>query len=113
MKIGLNFGAFIDGLSVFLIGVSMVFMVLLLLIFLIKCVGWVVGTIENRHLAEPGTEMSITPVIDIEYKQEECVMQDNDLEIIAVITASIAASIGTTTDQLKVRSLRQVNRKRV
>lgn len=113
MKIGLNFGAFIDGLSVFLIGVSMVFMVLLLLIFLIKCVGWVVGTIENRHLTKSRNEMPITPVIENQYKQEECVMKNNDLEIIAVITATIAASIGTTTDQLQVRSLRQVNRKRV
>ena len=113
MKIGLNFGAFIDGLSVFLIGVSMVFMVLLLLIFLIKCVGWVVGTIENKHFIKSELEMPSTPVKENEYKQEDLMVKENDLEIIAVITATIAASLGTTTDQLQVRSLRQVNRKRV
>lgn len=113
MKIGVNFGAFIDGLSVFLIGVSMVFMVLLLLIFLIKCIGWVVGAIENKHFSKEEIEMPSIPIKENEIKQETSFIKEDDLEIIAVITATIAASLETTTDRLQVRSLRQVNRKRV
>lgn len=110
MKISLNFGAFVDGLSVFLIGVSMVFMVLLLLILLIKIIGWAVGTIENKK--QP-TKQVKTPIV------QEAVVQEaqtsaglDDLELIAVLTAAIAASLDTTSDTLQVRSLRQVNRNR-
>ena len=109
MKVSLNFGAFVDGLSVFLIGVSMVFVVLLLLIFLIKVVGWAVSTIENKQ--HPEKEVKI-PIKQEEIKQEDTPVMGDDLELVAVITATIAASLGTTSDRLQVRSLRQVNRNR-
>lgn len=111
MKLSLNFGAFVDGLSVFLIGVSMVFVVLLLLILLIKIIGWLVETIENKKAESIAAK---TPVIKQE--QVEINVQDStpvdELELVAVITATIAASLGTTSDRLQVRSLRQINRNR-
>ncbi|MEG0999917.1 MAG: sodium pump decarboxylase subunit gamma, partial [Cellulosilyticaceae bacterium] len=41
---------------------------------------------------------------------EAAVDLTDELELVAVITAAIAASMGTTSDRLQVRSLRQVTR---
>ena len=101
-----NFNSFINGFSVFLTGVVMVFIALLILIVLIKIVGMVVARLEGKKE---------TPVIKEVVEEVKVVkpaekVQD-DLELIAVITATIAASLGTTSDQLVVRSLRKVNRR--
>lgn len=109
MEFSLNFGAMVDGLSVFLIGVSMVFVVLLILIALIKLTGMIVGIIEDKK--NTNKEVAVT-VIQEEVPAVEVVDETSELELVAVITAAIAASLGTTTDQLQVRSLRQINRHR-
>ncbi|MDA3732497.1 OadG family protein [Niameybacter massiliensis] len=109
MEFSLNFGAMVDGLSVFLIGVSMVFVVLLILIALIKVTGMIVATIESKK--DTNKEVAVT-VVQEEVLVVEAVDETSELELVAVITAAIAASLGTTADQLQVRSLRQINRHR-
>ncbi|WP_053985138.1 OadG family protein [Niameybacter massiliensis] len=109
MEFSLNFGAMVDGLSVFLIGVSMVFVVLLILIALIKVTGMIVATIESKK--DTNKEVAVT-VVQEEVPVVEAVDETSELELVAVITAAIAASLGTTADQLQVRSLRQINRHR-
>lgn len=113
MGVSERIGAFVDGLSTFLIGVVMVFLALALLILLIQIVGRVVKYMENRRVASVVTQTEITPPIaslepisEIEMQNEE-----SELELVAVITAAIAASLGTTSDQLQVRSLRKVDRR--
>ncbi|MGL4736806.1 MAG: OadG family protein [Cellulosilyticaceae bacterium] len=105
--------AFVDGLSTFLIGVSMVFVALVLLILLINIVGKLVANLENRKAAQTLSKPDATPQVVSELSEpvvsaSECV---DELELIAVITATIAASLGTTSDKLQVRSLRKVERR--
>ncbi|MEG0951904.1 MAG: OadG family transporter subunit, partial [Niameybacter sp.] len=107
MKLSLNFGAMIDGLSVFLIGVSMVFVVLLILIALIKLTGYIVAIIEGKKSTKQ--EVAVT-IVEEMATIETIVDVTAELELVAVITAVIAASLETTTDKLQVRSLRQINR---
>lgn len=110
MDFNANVGRFVDGLSTFLIGVSIVFAILVLLIFIIKAISKVVASIENTG---KGAQVSV------QSKQAEPVLvatpiiekKTDDLELVAVITAVIAASMGTTTDKLQVRSLRKVERR--
>ncbi|MGL4362676.1 MAG: OadG family protein [Cellulosilyticaceae bacterium] len=107
------FGEFIGGFSVFLTGIIMVFFALVLLIFLIKIIGFCVRKLESKNQVVTQNEIKTNsvPVVINEIKEAEPELPDNELEIVAVITAVIAAQLGTTTDQLVVRSLKKVNRK--
>ncbi|MGL4345514.1 MAG: OadG family transporter subunit [Cellulosilyticaceae bacterium] len=104
--------AFIDGLSTFLIGVTMVFVALVLLILLIKILGKVVTSLENKKVSQVATKVDVpvvtTPVVEEVVNSSQEV---DELELVAVITAVIAASLGTTSDKLQVRSLRRVDRR--
>ncbi len=103
-----NFKMFVTGLSVFLVGITMVFMALAILIMLITVVGKVVTHLENKkEVPQVSTPVPVAPV-----KEPEVVSTVDELELVAVITAAIAASMGTTTDKLRVRSLRQVTRQK-
>ena len=64
---------------------------------------------ENSLDNEEVSEDAENAIID-EFNEEENV--EDDLELIAVITAAIAASEGTSTDGLVVRSIRKVNNRR-
>ncbi|MGL4798131.1 MAG: OadG family protein [Cellulosilyticaceae bacterium] len=101
------FESFLGGFSVFLIGVSMVFFALVLLIALIKIVSIIVDKTQGTKTKKVATQ-PVTPVVAEPVAPVAAV--SDDLELVAVITAAIAASLGTTTDALRVRSLRQVNR---
>lgn len=107
-----NFQAFVDGISVFLVGITMVFIALAILILLITVVGKIVTSFENKKEAtKPSILAPVVPVVAQEPVQAQEVSVD-ELELVAVITAAIAASMGTTTDKLRVRSLRQVTRQK-
>lgn len=105
--------AFVDGLSTFLIGVSMVFVALVLLILLIKVMGKVVANLENRKVASTLTKPEVAPEVVKEAPVVAPQQSDemDELELIAVITAALAASLDTTSDKLQVRSLRKVERR--
>lgn len=63
-----------------------------------------------KHLNKPKKQVVVEepkPVVEavpVETPQEE----QDDLELVAVITAAIAASLGTSSDRLRVKSLRRV-----
>lgn len=114
MRVNERIGAFIDGLGTFLIGVTMVFLALVLLILLIHLVGKVVASLEGKHVAKvvAETQSVVVPEVKTESIPEATVQNEVDeLELVAVITAAIAASLGTTSDKLQVRSLRKVDRR--
>ena len=69
----------------------------------------IVATIESKK--DTNKEVAVT-VVQEEVPVVEAVDETSELELVAVITAAIAASLGTTADQLQVRSLRQINRHR-
>jgi sodium pump decarboxylase gamma subunit len=103
-----NFVAFLEGFSTFFVGVGMVFVALLLLILLIQLTSMVVSKIEGATHHEEVPAQAPQPQEEV--IAAEIVDEQDELELVAVITAAIASSLGTTTDKLQVRSLRQINR---
>ena len=89
-----------------------VFVVLIFISFIISLFKYI-SVFENRKkeqkedTASVGVDNAIAQVVSNEEENVE-----DDLELIAVITAAIAASEGTSTDGLVVRSIRKVNNRR-
>ncbi|MDF2877568.1 MAG: hypothetical protein K0S30_664 [Clostridia bacterium] len=110
MDFNANFSRFVEGLSTFLIGIVIVFAILVLLIFIINAISKIVAAIENTGKdAQVSTQSKqVEPVLAAAPVIEK---KTDDLELVAVITAVIAASMGTTTDKLQVKSLRKVERR--
>ena len=105
-----SISAFLAGIPTFILSVLVVFVMLGLLIGAIVLLGKTVGAFTNKPKKVKVVETEIVTT------QEEVavVIEENnqdELELVAVITAVIAASMGTTSDQLQVRSLRKVQRK--
>lgn len=94
-----------------LIGMGTVFVVLIFISFIISLFKYV-NIIEKRKsekkedTAASGVDNAIAQIVSAEEQEVD------DLELIAVITAAIAASEGTSTDGLVVRSIRKVNNRR-
>lgn len=105
-----SIGAFLEGIPTFILSIVVVFVMLELLIVAIVLLGKLVICFTNKSekIKVVETQVSIIEENEIIVEQEK--IQD-ELELIAVITAVIAASIGTTSDQLRVKSLRKVHRK--
>lgn len=95
-----------------LIGMGTVFIVLILISLIISCFG-VIPKIqaafskknEKEEEKNAGIDNAVAQIVE----QEEIVDEMDDLELVAVIAAAIAASEGaTTTDGFVVRSIRKV-----
>ena len=84
-------------------GVGCVFVVLIFLIFVISLFKYVgkIGQKETALKAAPAPAVPAAPV------EEDLT---DDLELVAVISAAIAASENTSTDSFVVRSIKKVNR---
>ena len=97
------------------IGMGTVFAVLVLIIFIISLFGYIPkiqAWFENRKKKEEVKEESIDNTIAQIVEMEEVDATD-DLELVAVIAAAIAASEGAaSTDGFVVRSIRKVNRRK-
>ena len=97
-----------------LIGMGTVFVVLIFISFIISLFKYI-NKFENKNKAKneasndaQGVDNAIAQIVSSEEQDEEV----DDLELIAVITAAIAASENTSTDGLVVRSIRKVNSRR-
>ena len=60
---------------------------------------------EEKTIAQKGIDNAVS---QIEAKEQEELV--DDLELVAVIAAAVAAAIGTSTDSFVVRSIRKVRR---
>ena len=96
------------------IGMGTVFIVLIFISFIIGLFKYI-SVFENKSKAKneastdaQGVNNAIAQIVSNEEQEEEV----DDLELIAVITAAIAASENTSTDGLVVRSIRKVNSRR-
>ena len=98
-----------------IIGIGTVFIVLILISFIISLFGYIPkiqAWFENRKKKEDVKEESIDNTIAQIVEMEEVDAAD-DLELVAVIAAAIAASEGAaSTDGFVVRSVRKVNRRK-
>ena len=97
-----------------IIGMGTVFIVLIFISFIIGLFKYI-SVFENKSKAKneastdaQGVNNAIAQIVSNEEQEEEV----DDLELIAVITAAIAASENTSTDGLVVRSIRKVNSRR-
>ena len=90
-----------------------VFVVLIFISFIISLFKYI-SVFENRKKAKK--EAVATPAASTQEAAAPVVAEEedlaDDLELVAVITAAIAASEGTSTDGLVVRSIRKVNNRR-
>lgn len=90
-------------------GMGAVFVILIILVYLIKGLGKVTELLNkasNKNNKAASSAPAFTPasVAPVEEEEEELV---DDLELVAVITAAIAASENTSTDGLVVRSIKR------
>lgn len=89
-----------------------VFAVLIFISFLISLFKYIPKLEALLTKKDAKTELAENAVVNtvsqIEVKEEEEELSD-DLELVAVITAAIAASAGTSTDGFVVRSIRRSN----
>ena len=100
----------IEGLTATISGVLTVFIVLILIAFLISQLKHVEGlTSRKRKKDEVLNTINGNTVFGTEAPKVEEV---DDLELVAVITAALAASLNTSTDQLLIRSIRSANQSR-
>ncbi len=88
-----------------LLGMGTVFVVLIFLAFLISLIKYIPVLVEKFTKKKPESVQDVRPVV-AESKTEEKEYAD-DLELVAVITAAIAAQTGTSTDGFVVRSIRR------
>lgn len=89
------------------LGMGTVFAVLILISFIISLFG-VIPKIEESFRKKPQAAVKETPAATAEAKEEASASGEaEDLELIAVISAAIAAAEGTSEDGLVVRSIRR------
>lgn len=106
-----------DALLNVAIGMITVFIVLILISFIIGLFKYI-SVIQNKLADRKANKDSLANSADnvfsqIEEKEdveEVYVDATDDLELVAVITAAIAASMGTSTDGFVVRSIRRASR---
>ena len=91
---------------------AVVFTVLIFISFLISLFKYIPKLEAALSKKDKKTELAENAVVNtvsqIEVKEEEEELSD-DLELVAVITAAIAASAGSSTDGFVVRSIRRSN----
>ena len=94
-----------------LIGMGTVFVVLILISFIISAFGYIpkiqAALSGKKEAQKDSVDMAVTQIA----VQEEEIDQSDDLELVAVIAAAIAASEGAaSTDGFVVRSIRRARR---
>lgn len=95
---------FLDALSNTILGMGTVFVVLIIIIVVIILMSKAVRSIEGKG-KEAEAPKAAAPAPAAPVIEEEVT---DDLELVAVITAAVAASMGTTdTDGFVVRSIKR------
>ena len=91
-----------------LMGMGVVFLVLILISFVISAFG-LVNKAEQRKKANVPAAPAPVPAAPAPVEEESEEDLTDDLELVAVIAAAIAASENTSPDGLVVRSIRKVS----
>ena len=95
-----------------IMGIGIVFLVLLFLSFLISQIHWIPDLIEGKNKEKEAAKAAApqaAPAPASVVEEEEYM---DDLELVAVITAAIAASENTSSDGFVVRSIKKANRRK-
>lgn len=86
------------------LGMLITFVVLILILFLTKLMSFAIQHIEKPKVSQPIESVQKQPVATTQSLQNE----ENDEELIAVITAAIAASLNTSMHNIVVSQIRRV-----
>lgn len=100
-----NFGI-IEGLYVVIIGFGMVFLILCIISFILGVFSFV-HKLNEKKKANKKVITSKTKNIAVKPLPE--MKQEDDLELVAVITVAIAAAMSTTSDNIIVHSIRKTS----
>lgn len=92
-------------------GIGVVFLALLFLSFLISQMHWIPDLIGRKEKEKKAAEAAV-PVQAAPAAAEEEEELTDDLELVAVISAAIAASENTSADGFVVRSIKKANRRK-
>lgn len=92
-----------------LLGMGTVFIILIMISLLISLFGFIPKIMDKSKKQAP--EVATQAPVATAPVEEESELAD-DLELVAVIAAAIAASEGTSTDSFTVRSIRKINAKK-
>lgn len=85
-----------QGIAYTVMGICIVFLILIIIMFVIKAMA----LFSAPEKTEKKVEEAVVP--------QETVPQTDDLELIAVITAAVAASLNTSTASIRVKSYKKV-----
>lgn len=97
-----------EGVTALIAGMGTVFVILIMISFIISMFKHIGKNKKPATRSEIQMKAVIQGADDEETEEEE----GDDLELIAVLTAAIAASMNTTTDKLQVKSFRRIERTR-
>ncbi len=103
---------FMNALSNTILGMGMVFAVLIVIILVIIAASKIIRSFEGKHDQEkkPQPEKKVSAPAPAPVPPAPAAA--DDLELVAVITAAVAASMGTSSDGFVVRSIKRAkNRK--
>lgn len=95
------------------LGMGTVFIVLIFIAYIISLLPKVTGMIESVGRKKPPVvEKKAAPPVPVKIEEEPEEELIDDLELVAVITAAIAATEGMSTDGFVVRSIRKSTQNR-
>ncbi len=86
--------------TVMLMGLGTVFAGLIVIIFMCKILGWIVG--NKKETDSPAPAQVVTPV------QESAPIQ-NKGELVAAISSAVAESLGKDVKAIRIVSIKKVN----
>ncbi len=94
---------YMEGIKALVCGMTTVFLVLILIAIIIDLFKY----LKPKALEKKHEHAEVAAFVE-----KDAVKQQDDLELIAVITAAIAASLNTSTDNLVVTSFRKIRTSR-
>ena len=99
----------IFGLQVTAIGIGIVFFGLVVLIGLVKLISLATGSLGKKKEAPKPAPQPVSAPATVRVIEEEAPAVQDDSELIAVITAAVAAAMGTSTASIQVRSYKKLD----
>lgn len=90
-----------EGLAYTVMGVAIVFMILVIIMLVIKAMA--LFSVEKTHKVQSSATAETPAPVTVQEKKQD------DSELIAVITAAVAAAMGRSTSGLVVRSYKNVS----
>ncbi len=97
-----------QGLAYTIMGICIVFLILIIIMFVIKAMALISAAPETKKSqAAPAVTGASAPAAQASQPPAEA--QEDELELIAVITAAVAASLDTSPADIYVKSYKRVD----